>query len=347
MKSLKEKGITLIALIVTIVILLILAGISIAMLTGDNGILAQVQMATEENGKATVIEQARLDILTKQTEEKGQEIYKENIRQILEKYFEYVPKDFTLDTVLHTKIEYGDYEIKVSEIYIGELLEKPMLAGDVLIPDENGVTDEEKSPYVLYNNIICRVLYNDKEHGVQIITLDNINDSEVILGYSDDTVNSTDFVYNGSAMVDEDFKKAAASYNKAVETLNNKAKQYQGEIAIDARCLGSMATISENGTFCKDTTQMYNNTNDFFITYDWNDKFKINDTNYIEDLEQINALELNITQYMYTWLASRSIEIEEDSEEINFSINCLTAGGAIIPRMIFSIETSGSGQRNG
>ena len=32
----KEKGITLIALVVTIVILLILAGISVAMLTGDN-----------------------------------------------------------------------------------------------------------------------------------------------------------------------------------------------------------------------------------------------------------------------------------------------------------------------
>lgn len=32
----QEKGITLIALIVTIIVLLILAGISIAMLTGEN-----------------------------------------------------------------------------------------------------------------------------------------------------------------------------------------------------------------------------------------------------------------------------------------------------------------------
>lgn len=35
-KRVKEKGITLIALIVTIVVLLILAGVSIAMLTGQN-----------------------------------------------------------------------------------------------------------------------------------------------------------------------------------------------------------------------------------------------------------------------------------------------------------------------
>lgn len=35
----EEKGITLIALVITIVILLILAEVSVAMLTGDNGIL--------------------------------------------------------------------------------------------------------------------------------------------------------------------------------------------------------------------------------------------------------------------------------------------------------------------
>ena len=33
----KQKGITLIALVITIIVLLILAGVSIATLTGDNG----------------------------------------------------------------------------------------------------------------------------------------------------------------------------------------------------------------------------------------------------------------------------------------------------------------------
>ena len=44
----KQKGITLIALIITIIVLLILAGISIATLTGENGILTQVSKAKEE-----------------------------------------------------------------------------------------------------------------------------------------------------------------------------------------------------------------------------------------------------------------------------------------------------------
>ena len=44
-KSLKfSNGITLIALVITIIVLLILAGISISMLSGDNGIL---QKSTE------------------------------------------------------------------------------------------------------------------------------------------------------------------------------------------------------------------------------------------------------------------------------------------------------------
>ena len=44
-----QKGITLIALVITIIVLLILAGVSIAMLTGQNGILTQAQNAKTTN----------------------------------------------------------------------------------------------------------------------------------------------------------------------------------------------------------------------------------------------------------------------------------------------------------
>ena len=48
----KQKGITLIALVITIIVLLILAGVSIAMLTGENGILTQAKKAKEETEEA-------------------------------------------------------------------------------------------------------------------------------------------------------------------------------------------------------------------------------------------------------------------------------------------------------
>ncbi len=53
LKEIKKssKGITLIALVITIIVLLILAGVSTAMLTGDNGILTQ---ATESKKANTV-----------------------------------------------------------------------------------------------------------------------------------------------------------------------------------------------------------------------------------------------------------------------------------------------------
>ena len=57
----QKKGITLIALVITIIVLLILAGISIAMLTGENGILTQAQRAKTETENAATNEQARLD----------------------------------------------------------------------------------------------------------------------------------------------------------------------------------------------------------------------------------------------------------------------------------------------
>ena len=47
-----QKGITLIALVVTIVVLLILAGVAIAMLRGDNGILTEATKASDSTKKA-------------------------------------------------------------------------------------------------------------------------------------------------------------------------------------------------------------------------------------------------------------------------------------------------------
>ena len=55
-----NKGITLIALVVTIIVLLILAGVSIAMLTGDNGILTQSKNAKTDTEKAEAVERINL-----------------------------------------------------------------------------------------------------------------------------------------------------------------------------------------------------------------------------------------------------------------------------------------------
>ena len=57
-----NKGITLIALVITIIVLLILAGVSIAMLTGNNGILTQAGNAKTETAKAEAEEAVKLAV---------------------------------------------------------------------------------------------------------------------------------------------------------------------------------------------------------------------------------------------------------------------------------------------
>lgn len=57
-----QKGITLVALVITIIVLLILAGVSIAMLTGENGILGRSVSAVDTSKIAEDKEAAALDL---------------------------------------------------------------------------------------------------------------------------------------------------------------------------------------------------------------------------------------------------------------------------------------------
>ena len=77
----KNKGITLIALVITIIVLLILAGISIATLTGENGLLSKATTAKEETKKAEIREEIELAIAAIQAEElpKGNKVTLETL----------------------------------------------------------------------------------------------------------------------------------------------------------------------------------------------------------------------------------------------------------------------------
>ena len=128
-KKLNNKGITLIALVITIIVLLILAGVSIAMLTGDNGILTQAQNAKKETERASIIEQVRLDILEKQTEKEGKDITAGELEEILKKYFS--NEEENLKDIIAGTTEEGEetkliskedetIKIDLSEIYNGD-----------------------------------------------------------------------------------------------------------------------------------------------------------------------------------------------------------------------------------
>ena len=59
----KNKGVTIVALVITIIVLLILAGVTIAMLSGENGILTKAKEAKTRTDNASTLEKLELTIL--------------------------------------------------------------------------------------------------------------------------------------------------------------------------------------------------------------------------------------------------------------------------------------------
>lgn len=76
-----EKGITLIALVIMIVVILILAGVSIDTLTGENGILKKASKAKEETEDANIKEQISITELINQVD-----TYTSNIVNVTNQY---------------------------------------------------------------------------------------------------------------------------------------------------------------------------------------------------------------------------------------------------------------------
>ena len=87
-----QKGITLIALVITIIVLLILAGVSIAMLTGDNGILTNSQNAKKQTAMSEAEEKIDLCLNAIKTE-----IY---AQQVSDKTYSGIDDDDAIDSAI-------------------------------------------------------------------------------------------------------------------------------------------------------------------------------------------------------------------------------------------------------
>ena len=80
----KNGGITLIALVITIIILIILAGISVATLTGDNGLFSRAKQAKENSKYSSIEEEVKLAVNASydNTASLNKEMLKENLNKI-------------------------------------------------------------------------------------------------------------------------------------------------------------------------------------------------------------------------------------------------------------------------
>ena len=108
----QQKGITLIALVVTIIILLILAGVSIAMLTGNNGVLTQAKSAKEKTGEKGEQERVNLAASSAMTLGMGT-ITTENLNKAIQDEFG-AEKSVTGTGPWTYKGEYAKYKIEIA-----------------------------------------------------------------------------------------------------------------------------------------------------------------------------------------------------------------------------------------
>ena len=104
-----KKGITLIALVVTVVVLIILAGVSINAVLGDNGIIKKANQAASVTKEAEVKEAINRTIL---------EFYLTNDYETLEDFLKAKAEDGTIDSVTKNAdgtltVKKGDYSVTV------------------------------------------------------------------------------------------------------------------------------------------------------------------------------------------------------------------------------------------
>ncbi len=134
MKNLKENnvGITLIALVLTIIILLLLAGITLSLIAGSEGILGKASNAVDKNEKATAEEQAELLMMDKQSDYYDEKYVGEG--------YAGTKRDYLLGKLKGEKNETEDYYVEVSEEGEIEIYDK---MGSSQVPVATGSMSED------------------------------------------------------------------------------------------------------------------------------------------------------------------------------------------------------------
>ena len=156
----RNKGVTLIALVVTIVVLLILAGVAISMLSGDDGIIINAQKASEENDKGREKEIVTLAVGSALSSDEGYTIARDNLNSALANHIGTEGEDYTLsdtEPYIVTYLDSGrsyviDEKGKVSEyVDISEYVEVGQYVNyNPTVKDLSGTPVDESLTYISY-----------------------------------------------------------------------------------------------------------------------------------------------------------------------------------------------------
>jgi len=191
-----SKGITLIALVITIIVLLILAGVTISMVLGDDGIIAQAQGAKTAQDEAEKEEQEEI--------RKGEgniDLYTEGTVANKVKVGDYVKYEYTPDD--YSTSDTGDVGV-AAQGFSSKPDGNAVVTNWRVLSKENGivklVSDDSTTGKLKLNGVngfkkgidvlddMCEKLYSSEIGTARSITLDDINE---ITGYIPETAIAT------------------------------------------------------------------------------------------------------------------------------------------------------------
>ena len=196
-----SKGITLIALVITIIVLLILAAISIATLTGENGILGKANTAKKETEKASAKEKVQVAVMGSYGNDGNinNSVLKANLDNVEGIVKSTIPLEIK-DETYPFEVTVDGYQVKIEkngkvtviresdEETINPPEEKPLVPGEI-------VTGENKE----YTNNGTAIV----PEGFAIVPgCDDVSEGLVISDDAGDTeLDSTNIVANGNQFV--------------------------------------------------------------------------------------------------------------------------------------------------
>ncbi len=316
----KQKGITLVALVITIILLLILAGVTIRGVLGEKGLVEEAKNATQRYGQAQDEEQN----VVKNFLDELRNINSGGDGTGGNPGNPSKPGENTTNPGGNTVDPDNPTGPEVPPETPGESLAASAQPGDYVrytVPEKTFTMTTEQTGYTsaqTYNTGdytgLWQVLYNDTEHGLQIIS-------------ANDVTNGKNLYLNGKE-----------GYNNSVGTLNSFCSNYvNATYATSGRCVGSNPVRPEG------TKELYSGSYNYIGLYA-NDLIK-DDTEYLSDFNALKGATHQNTDGIWNinkeyWLASRYVSSTTSRTDVY--VRFMYAAGTANHNPLWFVRSSGS-----
>ena len=301
-QGIKNRGITLIALVVTIVVLLILAAVSISMLGGENGIITQAIESKDKTDIAEEKEKVQLAVTAAKGKTNWGEITEENLAEELTKNIGTRDEDYTLskegESFLVTYTDSNTSYLVDANGNIGEIPDRTGLkVGDYInyIPDENttGYTADKLTSSMTGSTHNTITITQDQQYAK-----DGTGMTWQILRIYDN--GSIDLI--GSATNQTVYLESANGYNNGVTVMNDICETLYSRGNIKARsvnCEDIEYWLTDAGKAVRDTYTksgvQYGNTQTYTM-YRKYPKLYAQEIGAGIDTETVNTIGLGISE---------------------------------------------------